>query len=61
LTFNQLNFSLPRPTLEHFFARDGEPDILKLLEVDQPMNLVLAGEPWSLAVAMFMNAATGRW
>src|SRR5271166_3062571 len=56
VSFDERDFLFPPPTLELLLATDGRIHPVKTLEVNQPMNSVLAGESAEFSTAVFSHA-----
>src|SRR5712664_14922 len=55
-TFDQADLPQPLPALDLLLARNGVPDVCKLLEVDEPGDAIFAGEPRDEASFVFVHA-----
>ena len=55
--FDELDFPVPPPALQPLLARNGVFDAAMLLEPDQPLDVILAGEARYLAVPVFHGPA----
>src|SRR6266545_4073342 len=55
-TFDQADLPQPLPALDLLFARNGVPDVWKFLEVYEPGDAILAGEPRDEASFVLVHA-----
>jgi hypothetical protein len=55
--FDQLQLPFASPGLELLFARDREADVVKALDIDEPVNSVFLGEPRAVTFPVLKAAA----